>query len=726
MWSARYASLTRMMQRIRILLLVTGTLAVVVGSAQPADRLGFSAARKQPVVDRYFGVEVRDDYQWLENLAAPAVRKWWEKQDARTRRWFERQPQRAMIRQQLSAWMRDASPSHEELLETSAGLFAFVSAPGKQQGFIVRLSSLDDPAGAAVVVDPNTIDPTGATAIDWWVPSRSGQRIAVCLSQRGSEAGTLHFYDAMTGASLPDRIERVQFPTAGGSAAWTSDESGVFYTRYPSPGERPPEDERFFQQVFLHRLGTDPTQDVYAIGREFPRIAEVELSTTRDGLFTLATVAHGDGGDFSFYLLAEGGAWERVATPDDQVKKARLGDDGMLYLLLHQDAPRGRILRTPLERADVDSATEVAPQTDAVIRDFAVHQGRVYAHELVGGPSQLRQYSVDGSSSRPVPLPDQCGISALVPRDDGSLLVRLARYVEPSAWYEFNPARSMLRKTALANTAPVDFSDVRVERVLARAADGVEVPITLLAPKKVTPGTPAPLLLQGYGAYGAVNAPGFVTHWRLWFDAGGVIAIAHVRGGGEFGATWHKAGNLAKKQTTFSDFAACAQRLIELGWTRSDRLAIQGGSAGGLLMGAALTQHPELFRAVVARVGVFDALRSERAPNGEFNTTEFGTVTDREQFGALRVYSPYHRVTNGTKYPAVLLTTGVHDGRVPAWHSFKMAARLQTATTSAHPVLLRVDAGSGHGMGRSRSSQLEERADVYAFLFVQLGMTMGR
>ncbi len=707
-----------MVPRIPILALMVLAAAAALG----ADRLHFRVAKPRPVTDSYFGIPITDNYQWLEDENNPAVKKWVTAQNARTRRWLDRDTAHDAIKQVLGAWDQQSGIDYTGLVDTPAGLFGIVAAPDKQQRYLARIASVDDAAAVVPLFDPNALDPTGATAIDWWRPSPSGKLIAVCLSAAGSEVGTLRFVSTTSAQLLPDALPRVQYPTGGGSVAWTADETAVYYTRYPAPGERPAGDERFFQQIYRHQLGTDPAQDAYSAGRDFPRVAEIQLATTPDGLFAMARVAKGDGGEYAYYLKIDHDHWHRFADFGDGVKQVVLGDDGFVYVLSIHGAPRGEVLRMPIAHPDVDSGVEIVAETDHVIRSLAVHDGRLYVSELVGGPSRLQEFSTDGASTRSVPLPDACRVAALVPRRDGTLLLRLERYTEPPAWYLFNPTHSTLRKTALAAPAPVAFDDVRVERLTAPTVDGTGIPITLLSPQRVAPGSAAPVLLRAYGCYGAASEPGYQAARRLWFDAGGVIAIAHVRGGGEFGEAWHQAARLTTKQTTFSDFIACARYLVKKGVTSSDRLAIQGGSAGGLLMGAALTQAPELFRAAVSDVGIYDSLRAELAPNGEFNTLEFGSVKDRAQFDALRAYSPYHRVKDRTPYPAVLLTTGLHDGRVAPWHSFKMTARLQAATSSRHPVLLRADPGSGHGIGSSRSARLEERADVYAFLFKELDL----
>jgi prolyl oligopeptidase len=307
--------------------------------------------------------------------------------------------------------------------------------------------------------------------------------------------------------------------------------------------------------------------------------------------------------------------------------------------------------------------------------------------------------------------------------EDGSLLFRDVSYTEPAAWFRCANEKTEASKTALQGTSPVSFSDIEVHREFATSKDGTKIPLNILFRKGMQRDGQNPTLLYAYGGYGISMSPSFDFTRRLWFDRGGVYVVANIRGGGEFGEEWHKAGNLTKKQNVFDDFAAAADYLIKEQYTRPGKLAIQGGSNGGLLMGAMITQHPDLFRAVVTSVGIYDMLRVELAPNGAFNVTEFGTVKDPEQFKALYAYSPYHHVVDGTKYPAVLMMTGANDGRVAPYHSRKMTARLLAANKSGNPILLRTSSSAGHGIGTALSERIKQLADIYGFLFGQLGMS---
>jgi prolyl oligopeptidase len=680
---------------------------------------------KKPLTDEYHGVTVEDPYQWLENDDDPEVKAWSDAQSQRTRAYLDKLPDRAAIEKQLTAWYAKTSPSYFSLVSRPGILFAIKFQPPKQQPLLVTLVSANDLKSEKIVLDPNVLDAKGTTAIDWFVPSLDGKHVAVSLSKGGSEDGTLHFYETTTGKALPDSVARVQYPTAGGSAAWNADGTGIYYTRFPRKGERPEADLNFYQQVYFHKLGTADTEDTYSIGKDFPRIAEIVLEASRDGRYILATVANGDGGDFAHYLLGPDGAWKQITQFSDQIKAARLGRDKALYLLSRAGAPRGKILRLPLDTPELKNAVEIVPTGEAVIGQIVPTADALYVGDLLGGPSQIRRFGLDGKGEAVIPVPKISAVQEMLALEDNSLLFRDVSYTEPAAWFHCAPGKTEPVKTALRNTSPVSFADIEVTREFATSKDGARVPLNIVFRKGMKRDGQNPTLIYGYGGYGISMAPNFDFTRRLWFDRGGVYVVANIRGGGEFGEEWHKAGNLTKKQNVFDDFAAAAEYLIKEKYTRPEKLAIQGGSNGGLLMGAMITQHPDLMRAVVSSVGIYDMLRVELAPNGAFNVTEFGTVKDPEQFKALYAYSPYHHVVDGTKYPSILMMTGANDGRVAPYHSRKMTARLDEANKSDNPILLRTSSSAGHGIGTALSERIKQSADIYAFLFAQLGMTPG-
>ena len=693
------------------------TIAMSISAAVPPTE-------KKPVTDEYHGVQVVDEYRWLEDGDSAAVKAWTSAQNQYSRAWLDSRADRARIESQLKALYAQDTPSHTGLVARPGLLFALKFQPPKQQRLLVTLTSVNDLTSEKVVLDPNEIEPKGQVAMDWFVPSPDGKLIAVCLSEHGSEDGTLHFYRTDTGEPLPDQIKRVQYPTGGGSAAWTPDSKGIFYTRYPHAGERPEADLNFYQQIYFHQLGAPVSSDEYSAGKDFPRIAEIELHTSDDGRWLLASVANGDGGEFSHHIreTKAGSPWRQITRHEDGIKEIDFSHDGAaLYLRSVKDSPRGKLLRMPTT-AVLSEAMVIVPESDAVIEGFLLTVKHLFIADMIGGPSRIRQLDLDGSHESIVPMPVATGLGGLLIMDE-RLLFRQTSFVAPAAWMLYDPAKASVEKTALFNTSPVDFGDIEAVREFAISKDGTKVPINILRRK----GTPLdgsnPALLYAYGGYGHCMRPSFNFEHRLWLDRGGIYVVANIRGGGEYGEEWHLAGNLTKKQNVFDDFAACAEHLIQRGYTRADKLAVEGGSNGGLLMGAFLTQHPQLARAVVAHVGLYDMLRVELDPNGAFNVTEFGTVKDPAQFRALHAYSPFHQVKSGTPYPAVFFLAGETDGRVNPAHSRRMTAALQSATSSANPVLARFSSASGHGMGTALSEKIAQKADVLAFLFDQLGMT---
>jgi prolyl oligopeptidase len=705
----------------RFLFLICGAIAPALINL-PATEMA-SQTGKKPVSNEYQGTTVEDPYQWLEKDDDPEVKAWSAAQNQQTRDYFDKLPDRAAIEKQLTEWYAKTSPSYSSLVARPGILFAMKFQPPKQQPMLVTLASANDLKSEKVVLDPNVLDAKGTTAIDWFVPSLDGKYVAVSLSKGGSEDGTLHIYETATAKALTDTIGHVQYPTAGGSAAWNADGTGIYYTRFPRQGDRPEADLNFYQQVYLHKLGTPDTDDTYSIGKDFPRIAEVVLEASRDGKYILVTVANGDGGDFAHYLLGPTGNWKQITQFSDQIRTARLGRDNAIYLLSRAGAPHGKILRLPIETPELSSAVEIVPTGEPVIERMVPTADALYTGDLLGGPSQIRRFGLDGKGETILPTAKISAVQEMLALEDNSLLFRDVSYTEPAAWFHYVQGKTEPVKTALRSTSPVSFADIEVTREFATSKDGTKIPLNIIRKKGTKHDGQNPTLLYGYGGYGISMSPNFDFTRRVWFDRGGVYVVANIRGGGEFGEEWHKAGNLTKKQNVFDDFAAAAEYLIKQKWTRSEKLAIQGGSNGGLLMGAMIAQHPDLVRAVVSSVGIYDMLRVELAPNGAFNVTEFGTVKDPEQFKALYAYSPYHHVVDGTKYPSVLMMTGANDGRVAPYHSRKMTARLEEATKSDNPILLRTSSSAGHGQGTALSERIKQLADIYSFLFAQLDMS---
>jgi prolyl oligopeptidase len=706
---------------------LSSTLIVLASclSVHAGEKLHYPPSEKIPATDTYHGISVSEDYRWLEDASVPAVKSWTDAQNALTRSIIDVSPNRAAINAELKRLYIKQSSSYSGLVGRQGTLFAMKNQPPKQQSFLVTLGSVMDTNSARTIVDPNVLDTTGNTSINWFVPSLDGKKVAVCMSRFGSELGNVYVFDVASGKQMSDTVTRVNGPTAGGGLAWNTEATGFYYTRYPHAGERPDVDLAFYQQVYFHPLGTSCVNDRYEIGKEFPRIAEIDLQSSHDGKFVLAIVSNGDGGEYAHYICGGGKPWSQITQFSDRITRAYFGLDNSLYLLSLKGAPHGQILRLPLNGKPELSQTSVfVKQGDGVITRFVPTAQKLYVSEMLGGPSRIRVFNADGKEATPIPTEPIITVGSMLWTTGDKILFGQLSYLSPGATYIYDPSDNSVNETALKRTTVADVSNIEVVREFATSKDGTSIPINILKRKGIKLDGSNPTILYGYGGYGISMTPHFSVRNSMWVNAGGVYVIANIRGGGEFGDEWHRKGNLTQKQNVFDDFIACAEHLIKAGYSSPSKLGIEGGSNGGLLMGATLTQRPDLFRAVVSSVGIYDMLRVELHPNGEYNTTEFGTVKDKAQFEALYAYSPYHHVIDGTPYPATLFVTGEHDGRVDPSNSRKMTARMQAATSSDRPILLRLSSTAGHGQGTSFSEGIERDTDVLTFWFDQLGLTM--
>jgi prolyl oligopeptidase len=672
-------------------------------SAQPAK------TAKKPVTDVYHGVEVRDDYRWLEDVNAPAVKEWVKDQNRSTRAVLDKLPARNDIRKRLMDLAASQSPRYEHLQRVAGRLFAI------RDESLVVLKSPAKPEDARVLVDPDEVLPDKDATIDLFEPSLDGKRVAVAISVEGREDGTVRVYDVETGKESGHVVPRVT-SSSGGSLTWKGDGSGFYYTRNLAEDAL----DRCRQPLYFHALGTKVDKDECVFGKDLPRLATLNVDGSEDGRFVLVAVQHGTDDEMTLHLRGPIGDWRKIADPSDRITAARFGPNDTLWLLSLRDAPRGKVLRMDLKSPDVAKAEPVVAQSAGVIRDFVATPGRLCVLDRLDGCARCRCFDWHGKEGKPLVLAPMSSVGQILALEGDEVLVQNESCLTPPVWLRWDTATGKATRTALSSAAETDFSDCEVVREFAISKDGTKVPLTILRRRDAKLDGSHPTLLSGYGGYGESELPRYEASRRLWLDQGGIYATAHVRGDGEFGDDWHRAGKLLKKQNAFDDFAACARHLVERKYTRTDRLAIEGGSNGGLLVGAAVTQQPELFRAAVAHVGLYDMLRFQRHRNGAYSVTEFGSVADPEQFRTMRAYSPYHRVKDGTPYPAVLFLAGINDNRVSPSESWKMAARLQAATASERPVLLWTSLKSGHDT--VASEQLSQLVDVLAFLFHELGV----
>jgi prolyl oligopeptidase len=719
------------MRRVFVLALAVAAAPICAAPLPPAP--SFPTGN---VTDTYFGIQVADPYRALENGDDPAVQAWSDAENARTRAYLDNLPDRAAIQAKYGRLVKAASPSFSQLKAAGTSVFAMYSDPAHfQQPMLVRLNGQLARASRHSVVDPNQIDRAGHVAIDWYEPSPDGTKVAVSLSKGGSEDGTLHVYNVATGKEIEAPIPRVQYPTGGGALAWTPDGKAFFYTRYP--GAEAPEAERHFNMAaYFHRLGTSAARDAEVLGKSegVPRTGEIFLYES-GGPPTLASVQLGDGGQWQHWVLTPGRPALKVANYDDRIIAGAIAKDGTIYGVSRLGAPRGKVLKlaAPYTGGFAGAPTIIPEQAvDAIIdggefnSPLQVTDRSLAVTRIAGGPNSITLYDRDGQQPTQLPLPELSAVPEVDAMPSGDFIYRVATFLQPPYYDRWSAASHRASATPLRQTSPVSYADAEVTRIFATSKDGTKVPLNIIAKKGTRLDGTNPTLLYGYGGYGLSQQPGFSTGFRrLWLDAGGIYVLANIRGGGEYGDEWHTQGNLTHKQNVFDDFTAAGETLIAKGYTSHDKLALQGGSNGGLLMGAVLTQHPDLARAVVSAVGIYDMLRVELDPNGAFNVTEFGTVKERPQFDALYAYSPLHHVVKGTRYPAVLLLTGANDGRVNPMHSRKFAAALQAAQADPNrPILLRTSKTSGHGIGSSIDEQIFTQTDQLVFLLDQLGMDL--
>lgn len=679
------------------------------------------------MANTYHGFKVADPYQWLEDWDASEVKEWSDAQNSFARTHLDALEIANELRPEVEAVLAAPVVSYSSIVRAGDVFFASKRQPPKPQPVIVLLKSIDDLQGARVVIDPSALDEQGSTLVDWFRPSPDGTLLAASLSVGGSESGDVHVFDVATGERVHEVIPRVNGGTAGGDLVWTKAGDGFFYTRYPANGERESKDMAFYQQLWFHKLGTPVSEDRYELGKGLPRIAEIQLDRDPGSNVLLATVQKGDGGEFSHFIRHGRGKWKQFSDFGDGTVHASFGGRSGLYAVSRHDAPRGRLMLTSLKLPKLETARELLAQDDdTLITDFwggrtvVVTKSRIYVQYQTGGPSEIRTFDLRG---KPVDGPKGATVTAvseMLPLDGDDLLFATTSFVGPKQWAVWDSNKKEVRPTALSSTSPVDFSDIQVRREFATSKDGTQVPVNILVPKGVKLDGDNPCLVTGYGGYGVNITPRMRAQYSILLRRGFVIAVVNLRGGSEYGEQWHEAGRLTHKQNVFDDFESALHHMIDTGYTKPERLAIEGGSNGGLLVGATMVQHPEVIKAVVAHVGIYDMLRVELSANGAFNVTEFGTVTDKTHFEAMRAYSPYHNVVDDTAYPAVLFMTGANDPRVDPMQSRKMTARMQAASTGG-VVLLRTSANTGHGAGTPLAARVEEAVDVYAFLISQVG-----
>jgi prolyl oligopeptidase len=683
-----------------------------------AKSVAYPAAQRGDVVDDWHGVRVPDPYRWLEDPDAPESRVWIEAQNEVTATYLESIPERAAIRDraaELWNYERYGMPERH-----GARVF-YTRNDGLQNQSVLHV--IDTPgAEPRVLLDPNTLSEDGTIALAGTSYSHDGRYLAYSLAEGGSDWNSIHVRDVHTARDIPDQLQWVKFS----NTAWLRDDSGFFYSRYDAP----PEGEElqgvnYFQKLYFHKLGTEQDQDRLVYERpdkkEWGFIAQV----TDDGKYLIIRVRQGtDPKNAVFYKDLgdpEAPVVELIADWDAQY--SFVGNDGPLFWFrTNLDAPRGRLILVDTRRGARVNWKELIAEDERTLQSVSAVGERFICTYLEDAHTAVAVHDAQGKRERVVDLP---GIGSARGfggrREDRVTYYSFSSFTTPSVIYRYeipSGKSEVFREPALR----FDPAQYATEQVFCTSKDGTRVPMFLTYKRGIEHDGKRPTLLYGYGGFNVSLTPSFSPARLCWMEMGGIYALANIRGGGEYGEEWHQAGTKLNKQNVFDDFIAAAEWLIDNGYTSSDELAINGGSNGGLLVGACITQRPELFGAAIPAVGVLDMLRFQKFTIGWAWTSDYGSAEDAEEFEALVAYSPYHNVSPKTCYPPTLITTADHDDRVVPAHSFKFAAALQHAQGCDNPILIRIDVKAGHGAGKPTSKRIEQAADEMAFLVRELDM----
>jgi prolyl oligopeptidase len=679
-------------------------------------------ARIDVVRDTYFGESISDPYRWMENANDPDWLPFLRGQNDHTRAVLDAMPARAALLRRIQQLSSDTVTTGK--LQRAGGLTFFLQRPQGADNF--KLFVRQGAAGHdRVLIDPTKAGgTTGHTSLDWWRASPDGRHVVYGVSKNGSEDSTLRVLSVADGSDLAERIENTQ----QANPQWLDDGSGFFYNQLTAPVATP---ERFLDsQARFHRIGTDPNTDPVLMKRglvsgvEYERIQAPYIVThpgARHAILLLSDVRP-EGRAFIAPLadlFAGRVRWTPFAAFEDEVTDFDLDGDN-LYLLVNQGTSRGRVVKTSAEAPDIATAQVIVPQNPFVIQNLSRARDGLYLRLMDGGVSRLQKLGRDGRiTDIALPFEGSLGAAYTTADEDGAL-VSFAGWLHAAAIYSIDSTGRMA-DTGITPKPPIDVSPYVVQRFFATAKDGTKIPYTLIHRKDLALDGRAPAWISAYGSYGlSPFTPTFAGRALALVDSGAIVGFANVRGGGEYGREWHKAGQLANKPNTWRDLIAVCEELIAKKYTSPQHLAIGGRSAGGITVGRAMTERPELFAAVVDGVGWSNPLRYVVEQDSYTEEPEWGAITDPEGFRHLKTIDSYHSVKDGTRYPAVLLTTGVTDPRVAPFHVAKMTARLQAASSSGKPILLRVDFDAGHGVGSTRTQQDREAADTYAFLLWQL------
>ncbi len=686
--------------------------------AKKTLKRNYPATRRSDHVDVYHGVKVGDPYRWLEDPDSKETSDWVAAENKLTFAHLDNLPLQDAFRKRITKlwnYERFGQPRKRP------ARYFYEYNNGLQNQSVLYV---EDGPGAKprVLIDPNTLSDDGAVALSSWRASDDGKLLAYGISTAGSDWKEWRIRDVATGKDLPDRLEWVKFS----GVSWLPDGSGLYYSRYDAPKEGEEfTGANYHQKLFLHTLGQPQSADALIYQRKDEKEWGFDGEVSEDGRYLIISVWRGtERKNQVFYqdLHAPRSAVVELLSGFEAEYQV-LGNVGPIFWLLTDDhAPRKRVIAIDTRQPARDQWREIIAQQDEVLTSVSMIGGRLCATSLHDAHSVVNIYDLQGQRVREVELPAFGSVSGFGGRnDDSETFFSFTNFTTPATIYRYDVASG---KTTVFRQPLVDFqpSDYETRQVFVNSPDGARIPMYITGKKGYRLDGANPTILYGYGGFNISLTPGFSVTNLVWMEQGGLYAVPNLRGGGEYGRLWHEAGMKNNKQNVFDDFIAAAEWLIANKYTNSERLAIRGGSNGGLLVGAAMTQRPELFAAANPAVGVLDMLRYHEFTIGWAWVSEYGSSADADEFRTLLAYSPLHNLQKGRSYPATLVTTGDHDDRVVPAHSFKFAATLQAAQGGAAPVLIRIETRAGHGAGKPTSKRIAEAADVLAFIADALGM----
>ena len=692
------------------------------GANSSQGRVSYPPTHKGDVVDDYGGVKVADPYRWMEALDSKEVADWVKAQNAVTEPYLANLPLRKHFHDRLTQ-LWDYARVGVPQIEQGRLFYARNTGLQRQSPLFMRTSVASPPV---LVIDPNAISEDGSVSLSQWRVSPDGKLLAYTLSEGGADWEAARVRDLSTGRDLPDDVRWMRFS----DLSWTKDGKGFFYSRYPEPPQNKVLEAALADQaLYYHRVGTPQSQDHLIYRR--PDLSQwiIDGSVTEDGRYLLITMFQGAENQNRLYYADLGspltptiGAAVKPIVELDDAEYAPIGNSGsVLFLRTDLDAPNRRIVAYDLQHPDRDPWPTVIPEAKEAIEDVRIVGGRIVVHYLADVQSRLRLFGLDGKPQGEVTLPGVGAVGSLGGRQDAAdVWYSFSSPLLPSTVYRFDPSTRM--SVAFdPPMLPVDMSRFETTAMFASSKDGTRVPFFLTSRKGLQRDGSNPVVIYGYGGFSVSTLPTYRQDVPAWLERGGVWVTANMRGGAEYGESWHQAGMLDKKQNVFDDFIAIAEYLIREKYTTPSRLGIWGGSNGGLLVGAVMEQRPDLYAVALPAVGVMDMLRYDKFTGGALWATEYGSASDRNQFAFLAKYSPVHNVRPGTCYPATLITTADHDDRVVPSHSFKFAAALQAAQGCDRPVLIRVEVQGSHGY-RPTDKLIAERADQWAFAAANMGV----